>query len=149
MKYCRYCGKQLQDDARFCSSCGNSTDDGACPSAGASGGRRQNEGRSMNPPPYYPPSHPAFDPFAQPEPPKPLDVVGLIGLIISVFTLIFGWGFLGGLIPVFSALAGVILSSVGLAGCRKHRMWGLSVAGLIVGIIGLLLFMSVFLFWIV
>lgn len=27
MKYCRFCGKQIDDDAKFCPACGNSTDE--------------------------------------------------------------------------------------------------------------------------
>ena len=27
MKYCRFCGEQIEDNAKFCPSCGNSTDE--------------------------------------------------------------------------------------------------------------------------
>ena len=31
MKYCRFCGMQIEDDAKFCPHCGNSTEENSMP----------------------------------------------------------------------------------------------------------------------
>ncbi len=67
---------------------------------------------------------------------KPMNGVGLAGMIIGILSYIFCW------VPVLDfilGLIGVILSGVGLSRKERYRLNGFAVAGLVLGIIGLVI----------
>lgn len=67
---------------------------------------------------------------------KPMNGVGLAGMIIGMLSYIFCW------VPVLDfilGLIGVILSGVGLSRKERYRLNGFAVAGLVLGIIGLVI----------
>ena len=158
MRYCRFCGKELQGGQKFCPHCGCAVEE--APPAEAEGQSRPpaENGGQFPPPPvnglygqgngYAPPPYGQYPYYMPPVPEKkPINVCGLIGMIIAIFTMTFGWLFLGGILPVILAIAAVVLSAIGLATYKKYRLSGCAVAGLIIGIIAFLLFLIFFIAW--
>lgn len=123
MKKCSKCGTMVSDDCTFCPSCGAFMETTA-----------QGYGNAQNDSPAQGPQYVVVQ--APQAPQKPMNGVGLAGMIIGILSYIFCW------IPVFDfilGLVGVILSGVGLSRKERFRLNGFAVAGLVLSIIGLVI----------
>ena len=116
--FCKYCGKELSTDAKFCSSCGSAVEEVA---------ETQETQKTQE----------VFEERAIPQPtctcnaqPKKNNVCCLVGFILSFVSYVFLFNDL----CLFS-LAGFIVSLVGLCQCkRKDENWrGFGLAGTIIG----------------
>ncbi len=135
MAACPHCGKELPEGAKFCVNCGASLQ-AAQPAYQAPA--------YQAPAPYGAPQGygaPAyFTPRPAPTGVNPMMVVGMILSILSAIVAIIGlaarsgrpWSVLS-LVSLTLALVGVILSSLGKN--RSGRARGMGIAGLVVGII--------------
>ena len=123
--FCRYCGKEISNDAKFCSSCGSAVE-------------VKEETKDF------------FDDCATPQPTcscntqpqqKKNNVCCLVGFILSFISYIFLFNDL----CLFS-LAGFIVSLVGLCQCkRKDENWrGFGLAGTIIGAVAVFIGMIIF-----
>lgn len=131
MKRCGVCGMNVSDESAFCPSCGASLEGGTDRNASeqiAFGGAA----RSVT---EY-----GIESVQQ----KPMNGIGLAGMIIGILSYIFCW------VPVFNfilGLIGVILSGVGLSRKARFRLNGFAITGLVLSIIGLfigLIYMTAF-----
>ena len=114
MKECKLCGTRLDDDAVRCPNCG----------ADAAAGRPQAGGYGAPVPPYP----------EQTTPEKPMNGLGLAGMIVGIISYIFCW------IPFLGLVLGVVgtaLSGVGMSRRAAYKLNGFAVAGLVLGIIGI------------
>ena len=132
MKQCDACGSTLADDAKFCPHCGAPTGSVSAapqqPTVAGGGYDPSVQGMApQNMPPY------GYAPVpVQPE--KPMNGIGLAGMIFGIFSYIFCW------VPVFGlilSLVGVILSGVGMGRRERCRLNGFAIAGLVLSILGL------------
>ena len=138
MKKCTSCGATLEDDFKVCPYCGvNAENAPAVPQnnaqnthIGSDGSFYRSPAYGQQRPPYYGAGANVFIP-----PSIPMNVIGLIGMIFSILADILFW------IPVFNilvALTGVILSGIGYKRRERYRLNGFAFAGLIIGIISIL-----------
>ncbi len=104
--YCRNCGKQIDDKAVICVHCGVATDN-------MPGNRFE--------------AKPA-------EPAKPVNVLAIVGLIVSAIGL-FGGNYLF-LVP---GIVGLIISIIGMVKAKKYSYGGLAVAALVVSVLALII----------
>ena len=119
MKYCPYCGKENEENNKFCVGCGKSLDtqDGDVVEVV--------EAKTMN------------------EQPKKstLDLVGMILGIISVASLIVCCCGAFGFISILTGIAALIVSIISIV---RNGSNGKAIAGLVLGIIGIILSVVVF-----
>lgn len=119
MKKCGKCGMIVSDDCTFCPSCGAVME------------TAQVTGNAQVCSPIQVPQY-----MVAQTPQKPMNGVGLAGMIIGILSYVLCW------IPVFDfilGLIGVILSGVGLSRKERYRLNGFAVAGLVLSIIGLVI----------
>jgi len=121
MKYCQSCGKQLNDEATFCTFCGAKQGVSAAPHI---------------PTPPVPP----VPPVAPVKPGRGANGLGIAGFVISIIAIIFSW------IPVLNVAAMVlgapalILPFVGLiVGICSRKRLGLAITGLILSIFAIVI----------
>lgn len=133
MKQCASCGSMLADDTKFCPKCGAPAESALQvpqqPAAGAGYVQPGQGAAPQNMPPY---GYGAPVPAQAPQ--KPMNGIGLAGMIFGIFTYIFCW------VPVFGlilGLVGVILSGVGLGRRERCSLNGFAIAGLVLSILGL------------
>ena len=120
MKFCAKCGSQMDDAQRFCPGCG--FDMGAGQNTSVS---YYNGGQQQSP----------YDYFYMHEGVRKTNAMGIVSLICSLVGLFF----LG---PILEPLA-IIFGGVGISQCNKYPNLytgkGFAVAGLVIGIIGLVI----------
>lgn len=105
--YCRNCGKEIDDKAVICVHCGVATDNMF--------GARFNT-----------------KPAAPQEPAKPINVLAIVGLVVS------GIGLFGGnYLFMVPGIVGLILSIIGMVKAKKYSYGGLAIAALVVSIAAL------------
>jgi hypothetical protein len=125
--FCAKCGKEMDDNAKFCPSCGADT---------------SGETMSKQPAQQVPYSEPAAT-FEQPS--EPSSGIGIGALICGIIGLVLCW------VPI----VGLILSIVAVVLGGKGRKTlpdgkrGMALAGFILGIIGLVISIIVLISWIV
>ena len=145
MKNCPYCFAQNPDDSVFCLSCGQNMSVPPAPVAPEAPVYQQVEyapqqqQQVFTPPqqPYAPPTYSAAPPApVGVKPPKPGDPsknwAGVLSMILGILSLVLCCIFY---ISPFFAIAGIIFSVIG----KKSQQKGMSTAGMITSIIGLLL----------
>jgi lipopolysaccharide export LptBFGC system permease protein LptF len=139
MKYCKRCGAQLSDDAKFCSSCGASV--------------KQESDENQNheqPQPYSPYStsqqNTQYTQYAPPyQPQKKKNGLSMAGFIVSLAGMLF--------LPLVSGIVGLVLSVIGLRNSKREGLGtdGFAIAGIIIGVInilyGILLIMICSVYW--
>ena len=123
--YCRYCGKQLSDDSKFCHACGSAVDSPVT--------------AQVTPTPTESPQPVCTCQCSQApvqEGKKKNNVCCLIGFILSFVSYLFAFNEL----CIFS-LAGLILSIIGLVQAKKrNENWrGFGLAGIIIGGVAVLI----------
>lgn len=141
---CKYCGAEIGENDAFCPACGHSTsefDFEQAASAAPYNGKPNNGQTSPYPPNYsaqgyYPPLMREERNAADQKPTNGPSVAGFVCSLISM------------IIPVFPILCiiGIILSSVGLSRSKllNGTGRGLSIAGLVLGIVYLCAFLFLF-----
>ena len=130
MKFCAKCGSQMDDAQRFCPGCG--FDMGAGQNTSVSyynGGQDQYYGGQQQSPYDYGYMQPGVSSY------RKTNAMGIVSLICSLVGLFF----LG---PILEPLA-IIFGGVGISQCNKYPNLytgkGFAVAGLVIGIIGLVI----------
>ena len=133
MKKCNVCGADMPDESVVCPACGTRL------------GNTVRQGAEQNAYSGIPVAGNGQVPqYAAQAPQKPMNGVGLAGMIVGILSYIFCW------VPVLDfilGLVGVILSGVGMSRKANYRLNGFAVAGLVLSIIGLfigLIYMIVF-----
>ena len=129
MKFCAKCGSQMDDAQRFCPGCGFDMGAGQnAPAAYYNGGQDQYYGGQQSPYDngYMQPGVGSY---------RKTNAMGIVSLICSLVGLFF----LG---PILEPLA-IIFGGVGISQCNKYPNLyigkGFAVAGLVIGIIGLVI----------
>lgn len=119
--FCKYCGRQVDEQANFCPHCG---------------------GR-LNTPAAVPPQTAApMQPIA-PAQKKPVNGFGIAALVIGIICLFAGYYIF------FVAIAGIVLGAVGVAYRNKFSANGIATAGLVIscvafGLWGVIWFFRIF-----
>ncbi len=112
--YCRFCGKEVEENMNFCPYCGRDR-------------RTPPDGYAANAASAYSP--------APAQPLKPLNGVGLAGMIMAII----GWGV--AFIPIIGLVycfATLIVSAIGVSRFSRCRCSGFSIAGLLLGLADLI-----------
>ena len=137
--FCKYCGKELDNDARFCPSCGSSVDkveepekvDSIDDSATIKNSKDIDAGEERTQTcAVQTPTSTA---------PRKLHVLGLIGFILSCVSFLISFADLG-----VVSVAGFIISLIGLIQFNKHpkvyKLKGFAIAGVSIGAVGVFIF---------
>ena len=140
--FCRNCGNQLPDNALFCSACGSSV----APAESAPVEQAQ-EVVELAPAPQENTGYQTYEEAVAltppPAQPKKLNVLGLVGFILSCCSFLFIFIDIG-----FISVAGLICSIIAL--CQqgknpgKYKLTGFAIAGVCVGSVGALIFLIMF-----
>ena len=128
--YCIKCGKEIPENSSFCPFCGaNQSDSGAAAQPGASG--TENAGAKSG-------GSAAAGPYAQPVNQSPIrkaqyNLLSILGLVISLISLVFNYFGLVG-------LGGIIVSVIGLIHCNRRKENGriLAVLGIFFGAVSVI-----------
>lgn len=138
MKYCSKCGSALTDDAVFCSTCGNKVGGSQAAPTPAPAPVQQTTVVQVN--------------TQQPKKKNAADVLGIFGLIFSILALLLTFvGAVISVIPFVGPIIGMTPAYISLAfwpfsfivsiiGIKKATGRGKCVAGLVMSIISILLF---------
>ena len=121
MKKCGACGADLPDGYRFCPFCGAKAD-------GVAG-----QGAEQSVCYGAPATGNGLYPQIAPPQQKPMNGIGLAGMIVGIIAAVFCW------MPVLglaSGIVGIVLSVKGLRRNAQCSMGGFAVAGLVLSIIG-------------
>ena len=102
--FCKSCGKEIADDSKVCSYCGVQV------------------------------AAPAAAPVAAPEVAGQFNVLGLIGMILGILSIVFFWA-IDGILGLAMSITGLVLSNIGLKKVGMSK--GMAKAGKITSIIGL------------
>lgn len=117
--FCQHCGAHLPEDADYCPGCGVPL--------------HAQEGQPAGQPPAE--DRPADVYYGRSGSDKPVNGMGLAGMIIGICGIFFSWApFFGAVL----AIVGIILSGVGMAKHARYRLNGFAVAGLVLNIICLI-----------
>ena len=123
--FCKYCGQQIDAQARFCSRCG----------------------RQLNTPapvytyaPVYAPVQPAVP--VQPAAPakKPVNGLGIAAFVLGIVSLFLGFYLLA------AAIVGIVLGAIGVARRKKYRLNGLAIAGLVLSCVACAFWLIIWIF---
>lgn len=127
MKICSDCGEELDDKFRICPYCGNALDEGRenCEQFMQSEGRTDNGDAADK--------KKSHSESSGKEDKKPLDVFGMVGMIVGIVGCLIGW-FADMLFGEICAMVGVIFSSIGRRKRNECSLYGFSYAGLAVSI---------------
>jgi len=127
--YCAKCGKEMDDSAKFCPSCG----------ADASG-------ETVSEQPAQPAQQPYREPaYVAPAEPGQSSGVGVGALICGIIGLVLCW------VPIVGLILSIVAIVLGGKGKRTlpDGKRGMAVAGFILGIIGLVISIIVLIAWVV
>ncbi len=143
VKFCPQCGSSVEPQMQFCPNCGAKLQidfedpdlpgDTAGESAAAPVQPPQGDGRPYVPPqpPQAPASqYPVYPPAQPQQEKKPMNVFGLVGMIVGIVSLFIGYifGFILG-------ITAITFSAIGMAKGAKYSKRGFAITGLICGII--------------
>ena len=125
--FCKHCGKELDSDARFCPSCGSSTDSPT----------EKNSDTTQTE--YFQTESDGINTENNQATPKKLHVLGLVGFILSCISFLICFSDLGAI-----SVAGFIVSLIGLVQFNKHpktyKLKGFSIAGVAIGAVSVVIF---------
>lgn len=120
--YCIRCGKEIPADAAFCPHCG---------------AKQEDELQTSSVPPYSGQTQYSAGGYrAVPaELEKPINNLGLAGMIVGLVSLWLSWVLFLGLV---ASIVAIVSSGVALSRQNSYRMNGFAVAGLVLGLVALL-----------
>ena len=125
--FCKQCGKELDSDARFCSSCGSATDSPTDKNTD----NTQTE--------FFQTSNSGINTENNQSTPKKLHVLGRVGFILSCISFLISFSDLGAI-----SVAGFIVSLIGLIKFNKnpntYKLKGFSIAGVAIGAVSVVIF---------
>ena len=142
--YCRRCGKEIAADAAFCPYCGARQEDepqqaSSVPPYNGGSSVPPYTGQGSSVPPYSGQTQSQYlagGYRAVPaEPEKPINNLGIAGMIVGLVSLWLSWVLFLGLVASIVAIA---ISGVALSRRNSYRMNGFAVAGLVLGLVALL-----------
>lgn len=130
--YCAKCGKEMDDSAKFCPSCGAET----------SGETVSEQPAAQQPIQQQPYSEPAY---ASAQPSEPSSGIAVGALICGIIGLVLCW------VPIVGLILSIVAIVLGGKGKRTlpDGKRGMAVAGFILGIIGLVISIIVLIAWVV
>jgi len=145
--YCAKCGKEMDDSAKFCPSCGADT----------SGETMSEQPAAEQPQPEQPQpeqqqqtySQPQQQAYSQPaataQPAEPSSGIGIGALICGILGLVLCW------VPIVGLILAIVAMVLGGKGRKElpDGKRGMALAGFILGIIGLIIGIIYLIWWIV